>query len=245
MTAVAPHISAFLRHRLPVQRAASPHTCDSYAIAFRLLFEYASARLGLAPSDIVLEQLDADLVLDFLDHLESARGNGAATRNARLAAIKSFYRFVEYREPALLEQSRRILAIPTKRTDTKLVGHLTMDEMHAVLEAPDVSTRAGLRDRAMLHLCFAGGLRVSELVGVQRSDVQLHPERAVRVRGKGRKERCLPLWKQTCEDLRAWLAVRGEIPGVEQVFVNARDRPMSRSGFAYVLLPDAERARMS
>ena len=235
MTPVAQHISAFLRERLPVQRAASPHTCDAYAHAFKLLFEYASVRLGLAPSDIHLEQLDAPLVLDFLVHLESARGNSAATRNARLAAIKSFFRFVEHRVPSVLEQSRRILAIPSKRTDTKLVRHLTVDEMRAVLEAPDVGTRAGLRDRAMLHLGFAAGLRVSELVSLRRSDVLLHPRPAVRVQGKGRKERCLPLWKQTADDLRTWLGVRGEIPGVEELFVNARSRPMTRSGFAYLL----------
>ena len=235
MTAIASHITAFLRHRLPVQRAASPHTCDSYAIAFRLLFEYAATRLALAPSDLALEQLDAELVLDFLDHLELERCNGPATRNARLAAIKSFFRFVEHREPALLDQCRRILAIPSKKTDTRLVSHLTMVEMRAVLDAPDVSTRAGLRDRAMLHLCFAAGLRVSELVSVLRTEVQLHPDRTIRVMGKGRKERCLPLWKQTAEDIRAWSAVRGEIPGVEELFVNARDRPMGRSGFAHML----------
>lgn len=235
MTPIAPHISAFLRERLPVQRAASPHTCDAYAYAFKLLFEYAGVRLDLAPSDIHLEQLDAALVLDFLDQLESARGNCATTRNARLAAIKSFFRFVEHRVPSVLEQSRRILAIPSKRTDTRLMQHLTMDEMRALLAAPDVTTRTGIRDRAMLHLGFATGMRVSELVSLRCSDAMLHPRPAVRIIGKGRKERCLPVWKQTADELRAWLGVRGEIPGVEELFVNARSRPMTRSGFAYLL----------
>jgi len=235
MTSIAPHIAAFLQERLPIQRAASPNTCDSYAYAFKLLFEYASARLGRSPSELELEQLDASMVLGFLDHLESTRGNGASTRNARLAAIKSFFRFVEYRAPSLLEQSRRILAIPSKRTDTKLVRHLTMEEMRAVIEAPDVGTRPGLRDRAMLHLGFAAGLRVSELVALPCSALSLHPHPAVRILGKGRKERCLPLWKQTAGDLRAWLAVRGELPGTTELFVSARRTPMTRSGFAYVL----------
>jgi len=235
MTPIAPHISAFLRQRLPVQRAASPHTCDAYAYAFKLLFEYASQRLGVRPSGLHLEQLDAPLVLDFLDHLESERHNGASTRNARLAAIKSFFRFVEHRVPSLLEQVRQILAIPSKRTDTNLVRHLTIEEMHAVLMAPDVTTRFGLRDRALLHLGFAAGLRASELVALRLRDVALHPDPAVRVTGKGRRERCLPLWKQTAEDMRVWLSVRAAGPGVEETFVNARGRPMSRSGLAYVL----------
>ena len=235
MTPIAPHITAFIRERLPIQRAASTHTCDAYSYAFQLLFEYASDRLRVTPSGLHLEQLDAQLVLDFLDHLESVRHNSPNTRNARLAAIKSFFRFVEYRVPSVLEQSRRILAIPSKRADSKLVRHLTMDEMQAILEAPNVTTRAGLRDRAMLHLAFAAGLRASELVGLRQSEMSLHPQPAVRILGKGRRERCLPLWKQTAEDIRGWLEVRVSKPGVDEVFVNTRGWPMSRSGFAYVL----------
>lgn len=235
MTHVAPHISAFLRERLPVQRAASPHTCDAYAYAFMLFFEYASDKLSVAPSELQVEQLDAPMVLEFLDHLESARGNSPSTRNARLAAIKSFFRFIEHRVPSILEHSRRVLAIPSKRSDTKLVQHLSPQEMQAILRAPDVSTRTGLRDRAMLNLGSAAGLRVSELVGLRRSDMALRPRPEIRVQGKGRKERCLPLWKQTAGDLRAWLEVRGELPGVDVVFLNARGGPMTRSGFAYLL----------
>ena len=118
----------------------------------------------VAPSELALEQIDAALVMDFLAHLEAGRGNSPSTRNVRLAAIKSFMHFVEYRVPALLEQSRRILAIPAKKTDQPLIQHLSIAEMHAILEAPDTHTRYGIRDRAMLHLCFCAGLRVSELV---------------------------------------------------------------------------------
>ncbi len=123
MNPIAPHITAFLREWLPRQRAASEHTCDAYAYTFKLLFEYTSDKLNTIPSNLVLEQIDSLLIQEFLKHLKTARGNGPATCNARLAAIKSFARFVEYRIPSFLEQSRQILAIPTRKTDTKLVKH--------------------------------------------------------------------------------------------------------------------------
>jgi site-specific recombinase XerD len=143
-------------------------------------------------------------------------------------------RFVEYRIPAALDQVRRILAIPMKKSDGRLVKHLTLDEVRAVLDEPDLQTRLGLRDRAMLHLCFAAALRVSELVGLTLADVTLGEQPSIRVHGKGRRERCLPLWKQVSADLRAWLAVRGEAP-VPEVFLNRRDQELTRSGVAYLL----------
>ena len=209
MTLIAPHIAAFLQERLPVERRASPNTCDSYAHAFKLLFRYASECLKVRPSELNLDQIDAPLVLNFLGYLETARGNVAGSRNIRLAAIKSFMHFMEYRVPSALEQIQRILVIPAKRTDTRLVRHLTADEMQSILDAPDPTLRDGIRDRAMLHLCFAGGLRVSELVGLRTEDFLLQPQASILVHGKGRKERCLPLWKGTASALRAWLVVRG------------------------------------
>jgi integrase/recombinase XerD len=234
MTPIAPHITAFLRERLPLQRGASPHTCVSYAYTFQLLFTYMSHRLHLRPSDLCLEQLDAPIVMDFLAYLEAERGNSPSTRNTRLAAITSFMRFVEYRVPAILEQSRRVLAIPTKKTALPLIRHLSMTEMQAILEAPDVHTRPGIRDRAMLHLCFAAGLRVSELLTLPLTAVTFHPTPAVRVLGKGRRERSLPLWKQVADDLRAWLGVRGAVNAPE-LFLSAQGRVMTREGFAYIL----------
>ena len=148
--------------------------------------------------------------------------------------MTSFIRFVEYRGPSILEQSRRVFAIPTKKTDVPLVTHLSMPEMHAILEAPDVHTRPGIRDRAMLHLCFAAGLRVSELLTLPLTAVTFHPTPAVRVLGKGRRERSLPLWKQTADDLRAWVGVRGDVTAPE-LFLSAQGRVMTREGFAYVL----------
>jgi integrase/recombinase XerD len=234
MSAIAPHITAFLREHLPVQRGASEHTCQSYAYAFQLLFHYASKQYNVIPSALELEQLDAPLIMAFLEQLESKRGNAASTRNARLAAIKSFMRFCEYRDPAALEQSRRILAIPFKRTDTALISHLSITEMQAILNAPDIRVRAGLRDRAMLHLCFSAGLRVSELVNLPLAALVFQPSPSIYIRGKGRRERCLPLWKQAVVDLRAWLVVRGDVL-VPELFLNARGQPMTRSGFEYVL----------
>jgi len=244
MIPIAPHITAFFQQRLPVERRASSHTSDSYAYAFKLLLEYASERLHIPPSQLQLEQIDAPLVVSFLNHLESARGNRPSSRNVRLAAIKSFMHFVEFREPSAIEQIRRILAIPPKKTETRLVRHLTVEEMQAILNAPEPTGWDGLRDRAMLHLCFAGGLRVSELVGLQLADVTLHPQPSILVHGKGRRERCLPLWKVTAAALRAWLGIRGTVPAPE-VFVNARGQPMTRSGFEYILDKHVQRAARS
>jgi len=206
----------------------------AYAHAFRLLFEYASTCIKLPPSQLQLEQLDAPLIVNFLNHLETSRGNGAGSSNIRLAAIKSFMHYLEYRVPSALEQIQRILAIPAKKTDTRLVKHLTAHEMQMILDAPDPTVRAGIRDRAMLHLCFAGGLRVSELVGLRIEDMVLQPQASVLIHGKGRKERCLPLWKETASAVRAWLTVRGEVR-VPELFPNARNDAMTRAGFEYIL----------
>jgi integrase/recombinase XerD len=233
-TSIAPHLTAFLREHLPAVRRSSPHTCESYAYAFQLLLEYASRRLKLAPSALALEQIDGPLILDFLHDIETSRRNGASSRNARLAAIKSFFRFVQYRVPSALEQVQRILAIPFKRTVRREVAFLQRDETQAIVDAADLTSRAGIRDRAMLYLTYAAGLRVSELVGLRVEDVSLQPWPAILVRGKGRRERSLPLWKETGAAIRRWLSVRGPAP-VPELFVNARGGAMTRAGFEYVL----------
>lgn len=241
MTPIAPHITAFLQQRLPIERRASDNTCESYAYAFKLLFEYASDRLKIAPSQLNLEQIDVPLVVAFLNHLETARRNGPNSRNTRLAAIKSFMHFMEYRVPSALEQIRRILALPVKKTDSRLVKHLTVEEMQSILDAPVPTDWSGIRDRAMLHLCFAGALRVSELTGLRTEDLTFQPHPSVLVHGKGRRERCLPLWKETTLALRAWSAVRGKVLAPE-LFLNARGEPMTRSGFEYILRKHAKTA---
>jgi integrase/recombinase XerD len=240
LTSLAPHMEAFLREHLARHRGASQHTCDSYAYSFQSLFAFTSQKLKVAPSALLLEQLDAALISTFLEHLETTRGNSAETRNIRLAAIRSFFRFLQHREPAAVEQVRRVLAIPFKKTDTRLVGYLVQEEMQALLDSPDPSTREGVRDRAMLHLAVCAGLRVSELTGLRLDD--LAPQSAsIRVRGKGRRERALPLWKTTATALRAWLAIRGPVTSPE-LFVNARGEPFSRWGVAYVLRRHTETA---
>ena len=170
----------------------------------------------------------------FLNDLESKRSNAASSRNVRLAAIRSFMRFMEYRAPSALEQIQRVLAIPMKKTDTRLVRHLNTEEIQALLDAPKPTDWSGVRDRAMLHVCFAVGLRVSELTSLRLEDLSLQPHASLLVHGKGRRERCLPLWKQTVAALRARLAVRGTIAAPE-LFVNARREPLTRAGFEYIL----------
>jgi site-specific recombinase XerD len=226
-------MEAFLREHLIRHRGASLHTCDSYAYSFRSLFEFASLTLKMAPSALRLDQMDAPLISAFLAQLETTRHNSANTRNIRLAAIRSFFRFLQHREPAALAQVGRVLAIPFKKTDTRLVPHLVREEMQALLDAPAPSTRDGVRDRAMLHLAVCAGLRVSELTGLRIDEVAAQSA-SIRVRGKGRRERALPLWKTTTTALRAWLAIRGPVAAPE-VFVNARGEPFSRWGVAYVL----------
>jgi len=239
---IAPHLTAFFEQRLPNECCASENTRDSYAYAFQLLLTFASKRLEVSPSQLAVEQIDAPLVLDFLNDLEVTRGNGPSSRNIRLAAIKSFMHFLEYRVPSAMEQIRRILAIPAKKTESKLVSHLTAEEMQALLDAPDPTGWKGIRDRAMLHLCYAGGLRVSELIGLRLDDLKFQSQPSVLVHGKGRRERCLPLWKTTTAALRAWLAVRGEV-SVPELFVSARDESLTRSGFEYILRKHVRTAR--
>jgi site-specific recombinase XerD len=244
MTALAPHVAAFLREHLPVERRASSATRETYAHALRLLVCFAAERLHTRPSRLAVEQLDAPLVLDFLRHLEIGRGNSARTRNARLAAVNALFRYLEYRLPDCLDQARRIRAIPVKQTDEALVQHLTRAEVQALLDAPNPRIPAGARDRAMLHLTFAAGLRVSELVGLRLDQLTLVPEPSLHVMGKGRRERILPLWRETTIALRAWLAVRdgGKDPAL---FLNAAGRAMTRAGFEYILATHAATAMVN
>jgi integrase/recombinase XerD len=234
MTPLAPHLTAFFQERLTLERQVSANTSDSYAYAFKLLLNHASKRLKTTPSRLQFEQIDAPLVVGFLNDLESQRSNATSSRNVRLAAVRSFMRFMEYRVPSALDQIQRVLANPMKKTDSRLVRHLNTEEIQALLDAPKPIDWSGIRDRAMLHLCFAAGLRVSELTSLGLDDLSLHPHASILVHGKGRRERCLPLWKQTVAALRAWLAVRGTVAAPE-LFVSTRREPLTRAGFEYIL----------
>lgn len=231
MTALAPHLSSYLLEYLPRDRGASRHTTDSYAYSFQLLIGFAARRLRIRPCEIELEQLSTELILDFLDHIEADRSNTPRTRNARLAAFKSFFRYLEYRAPACLNLSMQVHAIPSKRIVQPLVDYLTRPELQALLDAPDRRTAGGLRDRAMLHLAYAAGLRVSELTGLSMGDLNQPAMDTIHVLGKGRRERVLPLWKETQRVLKDWLRVR-PAGGDQAMFLNQRGEAMSRHGFA-------------
>jgi len=234
MNDLASYLSAFLNEHLPRERGASPHTCQSYAYSFQLLVRFAAERHRVKPSGLGLDHLGVATVLAFLDDLEATRGCTARTRNARLAATRSFFRFLEYRLPGCLEQARQIHAIPMKRFDEALVAYLTIDEVQALLDAPDVRTVCGLRDRAILYLAYSCGLRVSELVGLRLDQFDGRQPACIQVDGKGRRQRVLPLWKETSVAIRNWLAVR-RADADPELFHNAAGRALTRSGAEYIL----------
>jgi site-specific recombinase XerD len=182
-----------------------------------------------------LEHLDAPLILAFLEHLQQTRKNSPRSRNARLAAIRAFMRFMEHREPAALDQIRRVLAIPMQRVDHEPVHHIEPNEVQAILDAPDPTTRGGIRDRALIHLAVTSGVRVSELVNMRLDDITFRGNYMdVRIRGKGRKDRVLTVWKAVGDGVRAWLAVRGDVSAPE-LFVNVRGEALTRAGATYIL----------
>ena len=233
MTDLAPHLTAFLREHLPRDQGVSRHTIASYGFSFQLLIAFASRTFSTRPSRLTIEHLTPDIILDFLDSLEKDRKNTVRTRNLRLVAIKSFFHYLEFRVPTCLELAQQVHAIPMKRFEQGLVDYLDRDQMQAVLDAPDVRTTNGIRDRAMLHLTYAAGLRVSELIGLKCCDLKDNLQ-AVHVLGKGRRERILPLWKTTQTVLMEWLGVRSD-SRTDFLFLNARGLPMSRHGFAHRL----------
>ncbi len=212
MTALAPTLQAFFTERLARQRHASPHTIAAYRDTWRLLLGYAARHAGQPPSQLDLADLDAPLIGKFLDHLEADRGNSPRTRNARLAAIHSLFRYAALRCPEHAEVIARVLAIPPKRYDKALVTWLTEPELTALLAAPDRSTWAGRRDHAVILLAAQTGLRISELTGLTIGDVHLGTGAHVSCTGKGRKQRITPLTAGTIAVLRTWLAERGGQP---------------------------------
>ena len=216
----------FLR-RLIQQRGCSTRTVESYRDAFELLFSFIEQRLGKPPSAIELADLNAPLVLDFLDHLETERGNSVRTRNARLAAIHSFMRYAAVRDPASLPIIHQVLAIPAKRFDRPILAYLTREQVTAILAAPDRGTWSGRRDAVLLATMYNTGARVSEITNLRVRDVLLDRQSAVHLHGKGRKQRVIPLWKNTANELRTWLKQINSTPDAP-VFPN-RDRRVNLS----------------
>lgn len=222
-------VQDFFLRRLIDQRGVSHRTVESYRDAFELLFGFLEPRLHKPPSAFTLADLDAPAVLDFLDHLETVRHNSPRTRNARLAAIHSFMRYAAIRDPAALPVTSRVLAIPAKRFDKPVLGYLTRDEIAAILAAPDQTTWTGQRDAVLLAVAYNTGARVSELCDLRIRDVLVERQHALRLQGKGRKQRVIPLWASTTSQLRAWLDKIDAAPDTA-AFPNRNGMPMTRSG---------------
>lgn len=235
-------LAAFFTQRLMQQRQASPHTITSYRDTFRLLVGYAQRELHKPPTGLALEDLGPDFLGAFLTYLETERGNDARTRNTRLAAIRSFFGYVAAHEPQHAALAQRVLAMPSKRYTRRPVDFLSREEVDALLQAPDLRTRAGRRDRTLLLVAVQTGLRASELINLRRADVQLGPGAHLRCQGKGRKQRCTPLRRDSLAALRQWLDELSDEPG-SPVFPNQRGGSLSHDGLAYVLAKHVTVAR--
>jgi len=227
-------LERFFTQRLMHQRQVSSHTIASYRDSFKLLLHFVQKRLHKAPSKLALEDIDALLVGAFLDDLEATRGVTARTRNLRLTAVHSFFRFASYEAPTHSAHIARVLAIPSKKFTRTLVPFLSRPEVDALLAAPDQRTWSGRRDHALLLVAVQTGFRLSELTGIRRDDVVLGTGSHVRVTGKGRKERCTPLSKASRAVMAAWLREPQRAPD-QPVFPNARGGQLSAHGVQYLV----------
>lgn len=221
-------LQQFFLERLIQQRNVSPQTVAAYRDCFRLLLQFCQSQMKKSPERLLLGDLDAPLILAFLNHLESERHNTIRSRNARLAAIRSFLNFAALQEPAALPGIQRALAIPMKRYDKPLLGFLTRPEMQAILDAPACNTWFGHRDRIMFTTLYNTGGRVSEITGMHVADVVLDGTASVRIHGKGRKERSVPLWRTTASEIRKWVA-RIDAKPDQPLFPSCSGAHMTRS----------------
>jgi len=240
-TDLAAPLQSFFTERLLRQQQASPHTIAGYRDCFRLLLHFAKDRLGKMPSQLLIEDLDAPFVGLFLEHLQGVRKNSARTRNARLGAIHSFFRYVALEEPALALHCQRILAVPNKRHERRPIEFLHREEIDALLAVPNLSTWMGRRDRTLLLVAVQTGLRVSELIGLNRQDVVLGTGAHVRCLGKGRKQRCTPLCPETARMLEAWLRERQGLPE-DPLFPSIRGGRLSRDAIERLITKYVHRA---
>lgn len=235
-------LESFFTERLMQHKHASPQTIAAYRDTFRLFLAFLKRRLRRAPSAVEIDQLNASLIFEFLDHLEDERGNSIRTRNHRLAAIRSFFRYVSFQEPKLANQAGQILEIPVKRWKRANVSYLTTNEVDVLLRMPDCKTWSGRRDHTLLMLGVETGLRASELVGLKCENIILGTGAHVICQGKGRKERCVPLGKSLVSTLRSWLHERQGQPD-DALFPNARGGFLSRDGLEYIIRKHINLAR--
>lgn len=234
-TLVGPLLQAFFSEHLCVHKRVSVQTIASYRDSFRLLLQFLHTTTGTAPAGLRVADLDAPAILGFLEHLEQTRGNSIRSRNARLTAIRSFFRLVALRDPTRVVIATRVLAIPAKRTDTRLVGYLTRPEMDAVLAAPDRTQWIGRRDHALLLTMYNTGARVSEIADLKRTQVQFGTRTFLELHGKGRKERTVPLWPHTAKVLRAWIQEQDSRPVTPVLFPSLRGNPLTRDSVHHLL----------
>ena len=238
------YLQRFFTERLANQLQASPHTVASYRDTFRLLLTHASARLARMPTDLQVADIDAELVGHFLSDIETTRGNSARTRNTRLSAIRSFFKYVAINEPQLLHHCQKVLAMPPKRYEKRMIDYLNRDEIEALLAAPDLTSWYGRRDRTLLLLALQTGLRVSELIQLSCGDVVLGTGAHVRCKGKGRKARSTPLRRDSVRVLRAWLDEHAG-PGDQALFVSNRGGRLSRDAVERIVRKHVDLASRS
>ena len=233
--ALAPLLKRFFAQYLPVQRGLSPQTIIAYRDALELLLGYAADTLATTVDALTVEALTQTLVVGFLDHLEQVRGSCERTRNARLAAIRTFFAFVAREEPSLAQQCQQVRSIPLKRAPCKHVAYLEEAQMQRLFEAIDLEARTGVRDQALLLLLYNTGARVSEIVGLHLGDLHLDGSPYVELLGKGRKARTCPLWPETAEALQTYLHQRVPAqPDTTEVFLNVNGAAITRFGIRYV-----------
>lgn len=230
-TEFAKLLQGFFSERLLQQQNVSPKTIVAYRDTFRLLLNYAQRVKAIAPEKMALCDFSASLILDFLTHLETERHNMVRSRNLRLAGVRAFAHYVTLKCPASLQVMQQILAIPMKRFEKPLLGFLSREEIKALLNAPDTTTWCGYRDRIMFELLYNTGARVSELLDIKVADVTLAATSSVRLHGKGRKQRTVPLWKETAVSVRQWLKFSGLRPD-QQLVPNRSGAPMTRTNVA-------------
>ncbi len=231
----------FFTQHLSMHKQVSPRTITAYRDTFRLLLNYLNAKLGKAPSALQIADLDAPVILAFLDYLEQQRDNQPQSRNARLSAIRSFFRVVALRDPASLAITTKVLAIPVKRTEKRLVGYLTAKEMEAVLSAPDTTTWLGRRNQTLLLTMYNSGARASEMIHLSKDQIRFDSTTYVQLYGKGRKERTVPLWPKTSRALQHWIAEQESRPA-PVLFPTIRGTALSAEALDYLLQSAVQKA---
>jgi site-specific recombinase XerD len=238
---IGPLLQNFFLDYLCNQKRVSPQTIASYRDTFRLLLEFIRDKKRIEPAVVSIRDMDVEVILSFLNHLEQSRHNSIRSRNLRLAAIRSFFRLVALRDPANVSHAARVLAIPVKRTDHQMIKALTRTEMEAILAAPDLSQWSGRRDHAFLLTLYNSGARVSEITALEQSQCCFGVQSFMYFYGKGRKERAVPLWTKTARALQAWFR---ELSGCQTslAFVSARGKKLTRNGADYILQRAVEQA---